>query len=64
VGTGVAKVFALEQDRGIAARAEPRRVVQRRGATGVVGEEVRQVGLEGRVGARLLVGDGMSVSGT
>ena len=39
-----------------AALAEPRGVVERRGAAGVVGEEARELGLEGRVGARLLVG--------
>ena len=49
VRAGVAEVLALEQDRGAAALAQPRRVVQRRRPADVVGEEARELRLEGRV---------------
>ena len=49
VRAGVAEVLALEQDRRAAALAQPGGVVERRGAAGVVGEQARELGLEGRV---------------
>jgi len=54
VGAGVAEVLAFEEDGRAHRGAEALGVVQGRRAAGVVGEEARELGLEGRVLARLL----------
>ena len=58
VGTGVAEVLTLEQYGRPAALAQTSGVIQGSGAAGVVGEEARELGLKGRVRARLLIGAG------
>ncbi len=64
VGAGVVDVLAFEPDLGSAAAlAQPPGVIQRRGATDEVAQQLVQVGLEGRIAPGRLVFGGQLVQG-
>src|SRR5690606_18182423 len=64
VAAGVVEVLALEEDpRAAGVLGEPLHLGERRRATGVGVQQTTELGLERRIGDRLLVRDGEFVDG-